>query len=187
MAPVLVALLLASPPSGETSYTLDAARSLVRYHVVHKLHRVAGVSSAIEGRGLVLPDGRVQAMVRVPMASFDSGERNRDAHMRETVEAGRFPFVVFKGAARIDPAQLAGGREATVDVRMDGEVELHGVTRPVAVPLAVIFSPDGTARVRGTFEVSLETFGIERPSLLFVKVEDACRIEVDLLLRSAAP
>jgi hypothetical protein len=35
----------------------------------------------------------------------------------------------------------------------------------------------------GSFDASLDAHGIERPSLLFAKVDDACRIEVDLLLR----
>ncbi|HET6923557.1 MAG TPA: YceI family protein, partial [Anaeromyxobacteraceae bacterium] len=67
--------------------------------------------------------------------------------------------------------------------RMDGEVDLHGVKKPVAVLLTIDLSPEGSARVRGSFEVSLDSFGIKRPSLLFVKIDDACKIDVDLTLR----
>lgn len=40
----------------------------------------------------------------------------------------------------------------------------------------------GSLRVTGGFDVSLDAHKIERPSLLFVKVEDACHLAVDLIL-----
>ena len=187
MTTALLALLVAAAPAGTRTFGVDPARSTVRYHIVHKLHRVSGASSSIEGKAVLRPDGTVLSMVRVPIASFDSGERNRDADMREAVEARKFPFVVFKGTARLDGKVLPAAQPATVQANMDAEVELHGVKKPVVVPLTIELSPDGTARARGSFEVSLDAFGIERPSLLFVKVDDACRIEVDLALREEKP
>ena len=183
---VLLTLLFATAASESRTFAVAPAKSTVRYHIVHKFHGATGTSSTIEGKAVVQPDGRVLAMVRVPMASFDSGERNRDSDMRETVEASRFPFVVFKGVARIDPQALAAGRTATVEMKIEGEVELHGVKKPVEVPLTIEFAP-GSARARGTFEVSLDAFEIDRPSLLFVKIDDACRIELDLTLGEAKP
>ncbi|HET9551353.1 MAG TPA: YceI family protein [Anaeromyxobacteraceae bacterium] len=183
MTPLVLALALAADASAGTAYTVEPSRSAVRYHVVHKFHAVTGASSAIEGKAVVAPDGRIMAMVRVPLASFDSGDRNRDENMRDAVGAGRHPFVVFKGVARLagwTPAAILPVRE---EARMEGEVELNGVKRPVTAALTVELLPDGTARARGTFAVSLEAFGVERPSLLFVKIDDACRIEVDLALR----
>jgi hypothetical protein len=39
--------------------------------------------------------------------------------------------------------------------------------------------------VEGSFPVSLEAFGVERPSLLFVKVEDRIDIQVHLTMEAA--
>jgi polyisoprenoid-binding protein YceI len=186
MTAALVALLLAAPSDGR-AWSVEPVGSAVRYHVVHKFHAVTGTSSSIEGKAVLRPDGQVLAMVRVPLASFDSGDRNRDANMREAVDATRFPFVVFRGVARLGADFVAGARGVGVEVRMEGEVELHGVKRPVVAPLTIELTPDGSARARGGFQVSLDAFGVERPSLLFVKIDDACRIEVDLALREAAP
>lgn len=184
MARALIALLLlAAPPPAERSYELVPARSTVRYHIVHKFHDVTGTTSTIEAKAVAQADGRVLAMVRVPMASFDSGERNRDADMREAVDARRFPFVVFKGIARLEPGALEAAAPTTVEVRMEGEVELHGVTKPVMVPLTLELDPGGAVRARGSFTVSLDAFGVKRPALLFVKIDDACRIELDLSLQ----
>lgn len=178
----LLSLLLASDAAEGRTFTVEPARSAVLYHIVHKFHDVTGKSSTIEGKAIWRADGSVLAMVRIPMASFDSGERNRDADMRETVEATRHPHVVFRGIAHIDPVVAASEREEPLKVKMEGEVELHGVKRPATVPLEIEFSP-GAARVRGSFDVSLDAFGIERPSLLFIKIDDACKIDLDLLLR----
>jgi polyisoprenoid-binding protein YceI len=192
MTTALLALLVAAAPLAGRTYTLDPAQSAVRYHVVHKFHRVTGATSRVEGKAVIQPDGKLLAMVRVPVASFDSGDGNRDAHMQEAVDAGRFPFVVLKGVGRLDGTALearagAAGQGDSVPVRLAAQVELHGVTRPIEVPITVELSPDGTARARGSFEVILDAFGIDRPSLLFVKIDDACRIEVDLRLREAKP
>ena len=63
-----------------------------------------------------------------------------------------------------------------------GELDFHGVKRPVEVPVTVQFGTDGSARVQGKLTVSLEAYQIERPSLLLVKLDDACTIAFDLKL-----
>jgi len=186
MSTAVIALLLVASSPAKT-WSLDTAASTVRYHVVHKLHRVQGVTKALEGKAVLQADGKILAMVRAPVASFDSGDRNRDAHMQETLESARHPYVVFKGVASLDGPQHATQGTTTAQLPMTGELELHGVRNPVSVPLTVEFRADGTARARGSFEVSLESFRIQRPSLLFVKIDDGCRIEVDLALRETTP
>ena len=125
-------------------------------------------------------------MVRASVSSFDSGDRNRDTHMQEVMETSRFPFVVVKGVSQVDGALLAVAQKAnTIELKLQADVDVHGVREPMTIPLTVELRPDGTARVKGAFEVSLEKHQIERPSLLFVKIEDACRVELDLLLRVA--
>jgi polyisoprenoid-binding protein YceI len=184
---VPLALLLAAAPAASRSFTVDPAASAVTFHIVHKLHRVAGHTSALEGKAVLEADGKLLAMVRAPVATFDSGDRNRDTHMLETVEASRFPFVVFKALGQLDASVVpaSGGTPVSVPVTLAGELDFHGVKEPISVPITVELRPDGTARATGAFEFGLERHRIERPSLLFVKIDDACRVEVDLALREA--
>ena len=188
MSAALVALLLTAAPAART-FTLDAQASSIRYHVVHKLHRVDGASSKLEGKAVLQPDGRVLAMVRAPVGTFESGDGNRDAHMQEVMETSRFPFVVWKGMGQLDTKVLpvAAGAATSSPVSMTGELELHGVRRPQSVPLQLELRADGTVHARGSFDVSLDAYGVERPSLLFVKVDDACKIDLDLVLHEAKP
>ena len=158
---------------GPRQLAIELGASVVRYGIVHRLHRVAGSSAKVQGKASLQPDGKVVAGVLVPVASFRSGDDDRDARAVELLGA----FVVFKGEGHLPPGQ----RQAQVTLR--GELTLHGVRRPLTVALTVQIEADGSVRARGGFEVSLESHRIERPSLLFVRVEDTCRIELDLLLR----
>ena len=171
-----VSLTVASPET----YTVDPGATSVRYRLRHKLHEVDGRSTSIEAKAVVQGDGKVLAMVRIPVSSFDSGDANRDAHMREALESGKHPFVVFKGLASL---AVPAPRAKPIPVRLDGQLDFHGVNRNVEVPATVEFGPDGSATVRGKISVSLDAYRIERPSLLFVKVDDDCAIEFSLRLR----
>jgi len=178
MANVLWAILLASTlPAG--GWSVDPPASTVRYTIVHKLHHVEGITHDMEARAVVKDDGSVLAMVRVPITSFRSGDANRDEHMLEAMEAGKFPYVVFKGIARLGAAREPPSGPAT----MDGEVEFHGVSTPVTVPVSLLLQQDGSVRARGSFDVSLDSHHVQRPSLLFVKIDDDCHIDFDLVMR----
>jgi len=173
MIAALVLLLAADVAPG--SYAVDPSSSTLRYVVTHKLHEVDATSKEVEGRAVVRPDGSAITEIRAQVASFRSGDGNRDEHMLETMNVGSYPYVIFKGLAH------AG----TGAVQMQGQVELHGVKKQYPVPVMVEAQPDGSLHVKGAFDVSLDAHGIERPSLLFVKIDDACHIEVDLVLRGA--
>jgi polyisoprenoid-binding protein YceI len=181
MTATLAALALAVASSAaRESYTVDPSAAVVRFHVRHKLHQVDGRSTSVEGKAVVEPDGKVLAMVRIPVATFDSGDTNRDAHMRETLDAGKHPFVVFKGIAGLVVPAAHGG---PLPLRLAGELDFHGVKRPIEVPASVEFGSDGSTTVRGKMTISLEAFQVERPSLLFVKIDDDCSIDFTLTLR----
>lgn len=189
-APAVVALaaLLAPaatpavPPAG-----LDLAvrpGSTLSYRLVHKLHEVTGVSRAVEGKARLKAGGEVQVMVRARVDGFDSGNGNRDAHMLEATEAARFPFVTLKAVGRLAPPEAYPAR---LEVTLTGEVTFHGVTRPVEVPVEVEFTSARAARATARLPVSLEAHGVERPSLLFVKVDDAVVVTATLALTAEDP
>ena len=166
----------------QRQFSVVADKSSLKYNVVHKLHEVAAESHAIEGKAAVLPDGKVQLMLRAPIASFKSGDGNRDEHMQETMQMQAFPNVTFKGMTTL-PAPTA--YPAKVQLVIDGELEFHGEKSREQVPVTVEFTSATSAHVTGGMSVSLDKYKIERPSLLFVKIEDACKIDIDLTLQGA--
>lgn len=57
----------------------------------------------------------------------------------------------------------------------------HGVNQTLDVPVKVTFESASRVRAQCAFELSLEAFKVERPSLMFKKVEDALKIDADLV------
>jgi hypothetical protein len=117
-------------------------------------------------------------MVRAPLRSFDSGNSNRDAHMLEVTDVARNPYVVFKGVGTMN---VPTSFPAEVQLPVQGELTLK-TARPVEVRVQVRFESPDRASIDSTFPVSLERHEVERPSLMFVKVDDAITIEVKLKL-----
>jgi polyisoprenoid-binding protein YceI len=164
------------------TYSVDPSASVMKFHLHHKMHEVDGKSSQIEGKAVLAEDGKVMAMVRVPAASFDTGDGNRDSHMRETLESAKFPFVVFKGVTSLVVPAAQG---KPLETKIVGELDFHGVKKPLSVPAQLVFERDGSVTVSAKFTVNLEAHKIERPSLLFVKVDEDVQLDVQLRLKPA--
>jgi len=186
---VLLATLLAATPAspGVRDLTVDPGASSIRFAITHRLHHVEGRSTGVLGRAVIAPDGKVQAMVRVPVSSFDSGDGNRDSNMQAALEVERFPFVTVKAVGALSRAAAGGALPLTVPLVLEAEVDLHGVKVARKVPVQVTFESGGAVHATGEFEESLDAHRVERPSLFFVKIEDGCRIAFDLVFREARP
>jgi hypothetical protein len=180
----LAALALGTVARAEApplSLVVDPQASTVTYHLVHKLHRFDGTSHAVDGRARILPTGAAQVMMRIPVASFDSHNVNRDEHMKETVEAARYPDVELKALG--DGLGVTGPFPTTVQRTMKAQITLHGVQQLVDIPVAVTFESADRVHARASFTVSVDSFKIERPSLMFVKIEDAMKLDADVVFK----
>jgi len=180
VAAVLCQSLLANAqtPGPAAVFVIDGAHSTATYHLVHKLHKVTGVSHNVEAKARIMPTGQVQFMVRVPAVSFDSGNVNRDAHMKETVEAGRYPNIEIKGMA--DELPLPSTFPVTVEKRFRVQFNFHGVQQQKDIPVHVVFESPTRVLASCRFSISLDAFKVERPSLLFVKVDDELQLDTEL-------
>jgi polyisoprenoid-binding protein YceI len=176
----------AAPPAAPArEWSVKPEGSTLTYTLKHKLHEVEGKAAPTSGRARLLPDGTLQVAVRANVADFDSGNSNRDAHMKEVTEANKFPYVEFKGAA--NGVKLPETFPGQVRVTLEGEVTFHGVKQPVKVPMTVTFTSAKEARAEGTFELSLDAHKVERPSLMMVKVDDKLVLEPKLVLVGEGP
>lgn len=160
-----------------STFAVNPKDSSVTYRLVHKLHKFDGVSKQVEGRARIGPDGKVQVMVRVPVESFDSRNANRDAHMKEVVEAARFPSVELKAVGQVAmptsyPAKLEGSFEA--------ELSFHGVKKRLPLPVQLTFKSATDIVASVGFSFSLTEMKIERPSLMFVKIDDMAQIQAEV-------
>ena len=147
------------------------------YTVVHKLHEVKGTTRKLEGLARIQPAGPTQVQVRVPVASFDSGNSNRDAHMREATHEPLHPFAEVKGTMPHVKLPLAGPQDVTLEAR----VELNGIQQKHAIRVRLEPSGQRGVRAKFSFPISLDAFQVERPELLLIKVDDRAMISGELL------
>lgn len=148
-----------------------AGTGTVEYHLTHKFHKIVGVSKAMAVRGSVDGSG-LKLMARAQVSTFDSDNANRDSHMMETVEGEKYPWVSVRAA--LPGFKLPSSGATTITVQ--AAVELHGVSvnHPVDIKLE---TKDGVHfKASFAFDESLTAHKIERPSLLFVPVEDLIKI-----------
>ena len=169
------------PPSAAVVLSADPAASSINYHMVHKFHRFDASSKKLEGKVKILPSGVAQVAMRAPVESFDSGNSNRDAHMKEVTEAARFPHVELKGLC--DSCAIPATFPTTVDKTLKAELSFHGIKKELEVPVKLTYESATRIHAVAHLSLSLDAFKIERPSLLFAKVDDELKLDVDVVLK----
>jgi polyisoprenoid-binding protein YceI len=158
--------------------TVDSAKSVIDYTGTAPLHSWTGTSRSVDGSFLLdpaAPDSS-RAVIRVPVASFDSGNDTRDSGMREVTEAEKYPFVEFRGT-EFSPSTWGKSSDGLAGRwTVSGSLTFHGKTHPVEDTVEVRVVGD-TVRANAQFSVSLTRFGVERPGFMGFTVGDTIRVD----------
>lgn len=158
--------------------TVDSTESVVDYTGTAPMHSWTGTSRSLEGEFVLdpaAPDSS-RAVIRIPVATFDSGNGTRDSGMREVTEAEKYPFVEFRGT-EFSPSIWGKGADGPAgEWAVSGELTFHGQTHPISDTVAVRVVGD-TVRANAQFAVSLTQFGVERPGFMGFTVGDTIRID----------
>lgn len=128
----------ATPPLVPGTWDIDPSHSNVECVVRHLFSRVRGRFTDFAGTIEVGADPlQSSASVTVQAASIDTNHDERDTHLRNAdfLDAEHFPTLTFQSAQVRD---LDGeGR-----FRLDGELTIRGVTKPVALDVEYLGSSD---------------------------------------------
>ena len=118
--------------------------------------------------------------LEVDLASLDTGIGLRNRHMRDNyLEVSRFPYATFSGHLVRAEETASGDYRVTAS----GSFTVHGVTRPRELTCRV--TPMGQAyRVVCAFEVLLTDHEIEIPKVMFLKLANEIRLELDFIVAS---
>ena len=184
-----LAMTTAAAQAQRVEVVLDTTESVIHYTGSHPLHSWRGSSHRIGGTLRIDPAAPAQSRVElhVPVASFDSGNSNRDSNMLDVVEVERYPDVRFT-ATQIVPetwTETGDGYEGTWQVT--GDVSFHGQTHPVTLPVAVTVRGDAF-EATGTFTLSLDRYDVRRPKLMLMSIRDELELESRIVgtLRTAS-
>ena len=158
-------LVSGSPTVAQTkAVELIKDESSMTYRLVHPLHKIEATSKAVVYNVQIDPVKKEVKTVtaQVDVTSFDSGNSSRDSHAMEVIDALTYPDASFTGTTISQQGD---------SLKISGKLTFHGVTKDVVVP-AMAKWEQNKLDVTGDFDLSLEAFHIERPSLLLIPVED---------------
>lgn len=182
----LVATALVPPEAvvAQQEYRVDlGAERLVRFTSRASIEEFDGVTDRIDGFVLLdTPslDGETggddtELYFEVDLASLDTGIGLRNRHMRDNyLEVEDHPYAAFGGRiARAAPLSAGAFRVTT-----QGTFGVHGVEQDRAFTCDV--SPAGRGyRVQCAFSVLLSDHDIEIPKVMFLKLNNEIRLELD--------
>jgi polyisoprenoid-binding protein YceI len=143
-------------------WALDRAHSSVSFSVRHLMvSKVRGQFTDFDAEIVTGADPLASSVsATVDLSSIDTGNADRDAHIRSAdfFDVDNHPTLAFRST---------GVRRDGDDFVVDGELSLHGVTRPVSLELEVNgfqhASPFGDVRAgfSASTEISRKDYGIE--------------------------
>lgn len=164
-----------------------AAGSKITYQAIHPAHEVNGVTEKVRGKVEYDPAkplefiGLVNKNVQADWADFDSGNKNRDANVRVVVNADKFPSIAFVIEAIEKPVQTG----TVIAGQLRGRLYINGVKQTLTAPVSIDVTDAKRILVSAKLITKMTDFKIDRPSLLFVKVNDDLIIDVNLVFQPA--
>ncbi len=185
---ILMTLGFLAGVASAAEYHVDRDQeNLVKFISDAPLEDFEGVTDRIDGYvlwkgedSLVNADfASSQFYFEVELDGLDTGIGLRNRHMRERyLETKKFPFTHYSGSVlsvkKIEPD--------TYKISTRGVFYIHNVEKEINI--------EGTAReIGGDFEVScafelkLSDFDIEIPKLMFLKIDEVIKVELDFHLK----
>jgi polyisoprenoid-binding protein YceI len=111
----------------------------------------------------------------------DKDRRQIETEMRDNVlETGKYPEIVYDAAN----ATVQNNSDGQIDVVLQGQLSLHGVSRPQKVPARIVVTGE-MLRAFGEFTLRQTDFNIKPVSAVGggLKVKDEVRFSFDIVAR----
>jgi len=197
IAALITFVALAAPPATVT-YNLDASQSKFMAHANRsgllwfkgKSHHLA--ASDFSGQVELTPDTVTPASLHLVVkaaslhetgAEFtDQQKQIIDKELKDIVLLpDQYPDITYQ-STNVTAKGLGAGR---YDVKINGNLTLHGVTRPVMIPATVTLN-GSTLRATGQFSIDRDDYKVKATSAAhgLVRVDDDIKFEFDILGRS---
>ncbi|MDX3119719.1 MULTISPECIES: YceI family protein [Streptomyces] len=137
-------------------WNLDAGASTValKHKTMWNLVTVKGAFTAVSGGGEVGPDGSVTGVLTLDVASLDTKNAKRDAHLRgaDFFDADNHPEITFV----VRTAEL--GADATA--KISGQLTVRGISRPQSFTARIAGADADAITLEAEFTVDRGEFGL---------------------------
>ncbi len=153
---------VAVPQTQTTTWNIDPVHSVAEFKVKHMMiSNVKGQFTAVSGALKLAPADITKSAVEatIDAASINTREAQRDAHLKspDFFDVEKFPTLGFRSAK----VSKKDG-----DLAVEGDLTIHGVTRPVVFqvegPTAPAKDPWGNTRIglSATTKINRKDFGL---------------------------
>lgn len=151
---------------GKTTTSVNGKTSMASY---------TGTSDSLEGT-LDLASGEVS--FKLLLETIKTGNGTRDKDMYKVLETSDFPYATFEG-------KLSDGFDFELEqnqkILVQGTFTIHGVSHPLEVTVDLKPTPEGVL-FHSFWPINITDYGIKRPSVFFMKVDDEHRIVIEGVL-----
>jgi polyisoprenoid-binding protein YceI len=194
LAALVSPVALAVPPATVT-YNLDPSQSKFMAHANRsgllwfKGHSHHLAASDFTGRVEITPDTITPASLRLVVKAASLHETGADftepqkqiinKELKEIVlHPDQYPDITFQ-STNVTAKSSGAGR---YDVKIDGNLTLHGVTRRITIPAIITLNGD-TLRAVGKFSIDRDDFKVKATSAFhgLVRVDDDVKFEFDMV------
>jgi len=194
---VLIAPASMSAPPATVTYTLDASQSKFMAHANRsgllwfKGHSHHLAASDFSGQVELTPDTITPASLHLVVKAASLHETGADftepqkqiinKELKDIVLLpDQYPDITFQ-STNVTAKGLGGGR---YDVKINGNLTLHGVTKPITIPATVTLN-GSTLRAVGEFSIDRDDYKVKATSAFhgMVRVDDDIKFEFDILGR----
>ncbi len=183
LALAAVALGIGPPLLAQELDVDPSAERVVRFISRTQVDEFDGVTDHIDGyvqlNGQPLSTSTggegTELYLEVDLASIDTGIGLRNRHMRDNyLDVKKYPYAAFKGSI----ASVRQGANGALQVTASGTFSVHGVSHDRQIDCDV--TPAGAGyHAHCSFPVLLSDHDIEIPKVMFLKLANEIRVEVD--------
>ena len=146
--------------------------SLITYFGVHYLHKWEGSTSDVNGVvSYNKASEQYECSISVPLSTFSSGNDNRDSNMLVYCKAFDFPYIIF---------QSTSIKVLENTLVIEGRIEFAGKEKEIKTSAKLNGLDNNLFAIEGELDILLSEFEVERPSLLFVEIEDLVKIKYSI-------
>lgn len=124
-----------------------------------------------------LDNGKIA--ISIPIQSFEFDKSLMKEHFNENyLESEKYPKATFEGSFDAGK-KLGSSMLGTYDVKVNGDLTIHGVTRPLMTKAALTID-ESEVHAQTKFNVRIADFDIEIPRIVFKNIAEVVEVTADL-------
>lgn len=170
---ILLLFIIPASVVAQIKWRAKKEETSISYTMKHPMHEWTGTSKEVNCIMETSEKGEIQKVAAVvKLSTFDSKNSNRDSHMIEVADGLTYPNISFVSTS---VSMASPGK-----YKVNGKINFHGVEKPMEIIINEE-KKDNKRIFTGNFQILLEDFKIERPSLMLVKTDNEVLINLRIV------